>query len=381
MAKLKKIHFYYGAILDALCQYNPDASPVLMSQSHEESRQTYKVMTNTSMECILFFKYASPKINGRNKDDVSYLFTFSDDDKQKLKDYQEKYNYPIFIYLLCKQSELKDSEIIILKYEEYQNVEEKRAITIRIQKNKNFILLFRRGSKSEENAYRIPRNRIEKTFDELIVDNMKVLSNGVIRKSNNLSEMDLLIDSGIKVYGDSMICPICDNQLNILTIHNNRDNMKSRICPICKRRYVNKQQYKIIRKYCGDNRLIPDLFIMDFPNEDFQKNIKETVVEKLTSQASSDLRDVAKNYLYIIPKDSEVCPIHKCKMDIKTLTFGIKLKDTVHFCRSCNKHIISQEQCDFLKNQNIKNRNRIIQSITFKNLIESDILDNKFVRS
>lgn len=46
MAKLKKNHFYYGAILDALCQYNPDASPILMSHE-EEPRQVYKVMTNT----------------------------------------------------------------------------------------------------------------------------------------------------------------------------------------------------------------------------------------------------------------------------------------------------------------------------------------------
>lgn len=53
VAKLNKSDFYYGAILDALCQYNPDALPVLIS--HEESRQVYRVMTNSSQECILFF--------------------------------------------------------------------------------------------------------------------------------------------------------------------------------------------------------------------------------------------------------------------------------------------------------------------------------------
>ena len=98
MAKLKKNHFYYGAILDALCQYNPDASPILMSHE-EEPRQVYKVMTNTSQECILFFKYALPKTNGKNEDDISYLFTFSDDDKQKLKSYNDNYDYPVFLFL------------------------------------------------------------------------------------------------------------------------------------------------------------------------------------------------------------------------------------------------------------------------------------------
>ena len=77
----------------------------------------------------MFLKYASPKTGGKNEQDISYLFTFSDDDKQKLKAYMDKYNCPIFLYLLCKQPDLKDSEIIVLKYEEYQNVEENRAIT------------------------------------------------------------------------------------------------------------------------------------------------------------------------------------------------------------------------------------------------------------
>ena len=180
MAKLKKNHFYYGAILDALFQYNPDASPVLMT--HEDSRQVYKVMTNTSEECILFFKYASPKKFGKNEQDISYLFTFSDDDKKKLKVYMDKYNCPIFLYLLCKQSDLKESEIIVLKYEEYKNVEENRAITIRIQKNKNYILLFKKGSKARDNAYQIPRNRIEKTFDELADDYMKESANQTKKK-------------------------------------------------------------------------------------------------------------------------------------------------------------------------------------------------------
>ncbi len=167
MAKLKKSHFYYGAILDAICQYNPDASPVLMSYD-EETRQVCKVMTNTSKECLLFFKYASPKASCKNENDLSFLFSFSDDDKEKLRLYAEEYSIPIFIYLLCKRSEWTDSEVIILKYNEYLNVEENCSITIRIRKSKHHVLLFRRGSKSREDAYKIPRNRIEKTFEELI---------------------------------------------------------------------------------------------------------------------------------------------------------------------------------------------------------------------
>lgn len=228
MAKLKKNHFYYGAILDALCQYNPDASP---------------------------------KTNGKNEDDISYLFTFSDDDKQKLKAYNEKYDYPIFLYLLCKQPDLKDS----VKYTEYQNVEENRAITIRIQKNKNNILLFKKGSKSPDNAYQIQRNRIEKTFDELMADVMKESSYHTNRKIVDNTQMYSLIATNTEIYKDSLNCPFCENSLEDLIIHNGRNDMLSRICPVCKRRFVNKHQYKVIRKYCGVNRIIPELYIMDYP--------------------------------------------------------------------------------------------------------------------
>lgn len=288
MAKLKKNHFYYGAILDALCQYNPDASP---------------------------------KTNGKNEDDISYLFTFSDDDKQKLKSYNDKYDYPIFLYLLCKRPDLKDSEIIVLKYEEYQNVEENRAITIRIQKNKNYILLFKKGSKSPDNAYQIQRNRIENSLEDLI-------------------------------------------------IHNNGNDMVSRICRVCKRRFVNKHQYKIIRKYCGVNKIVPELYIMDYPEQKSINNENEILGESNIKKAKdqSPFRDAVVSQLFVIEQDSDICPIHNCKMDIKVINFGVKLKDTVHFCKRCNKHIISRSLYNFLKNQTIKNSKRIIQNISFKKL-------------
>lgn len=361
MAKLKKNHFYYGAILDALCQYNPDASPVLMS--HEESRQVYRVMTNTSQECILFFKYASPKTGGKNEQDISYLFTFSDDDKQKLKAYMDKYNCPIFLYLLCKQPDLKDSEIIILKYEEYQNVEENRAITIRIQKSKNYILLFKKGSKARDNAYQIPRNRIEKTFDELADDFMKESVYHTNRRVTNNSQMESFIATSMEIFEDNDNCPFCDNVLKGVVIHNSGDDMDSRMCPVCKRRFVNKRQYKVIRKYCGANNIIPELYIMDFREDKRQDKAEYREVE---GQAISKVVD--RNKFYIIEDESAICPVHNCKMEIKVINFGMKQKDTVHFCKRCNKHIISRKQYDFLKNQCVKGGKRILQNAEFEEL-------------
>lgn len=362
MAKLKKNHFYYGAILDALCQYNPDASPVLMS--HEESRQVYRVMTNTSQECILFLKYASPKTGGKNEQDISYLFTFSDDDKQKLKTYIEKYNCPVFLYLLCKQPDLKDSEIIVLKYEEYQNVEENRAITIRIQKSKNYILLFQKGSKSRDNAYQIPRNRIEKTFDELADDFMKESTPHAKRKATNNSQLDSFIAASMEIFEDNSNCPFCDNGLKSVVIYNAGDDMDSKMCPVCKRRFVNKRQYKVIRKYCGANNIIPELYIMNFREDREQDKVEDG---KIKGQVIT--KAVDRNKFYIIDNESSICPVHNCKMEIKVINFGMKQKDTVHFCKRCNKHIISRKQYDFLKNQCTKGGRRIIQNIEFEELV------------
>lgn len=365
MAKLKRHHFFYGAILDALCQYNPDASPVLMSKG-EESRQIYRVMTNTSQECILFFKYASPKTDGKNEDNISFLFTFSDDDKQKLKTFNEQEQCPIFLYLLCKQSNLKDSEIAVLKYDEYLNVEENRAVTIRIEKHKNSYLLFRKGNKSRENALLIPRNRIEKTFDQLLEDSLKEMPH---RKVNQQHTFESLFNIET-IYHDTSICPICNGTLHQLHINNGSDSMNARICTVCKRKYVNKKQYKIISKYC-QNRPMTELYIMNFTDGDIPPCIKSNAVEgkmSVIEKEKSHLHDTNTDIIFIVPEETNICPIHNCKMDIKVMSFGIKYKDTVHFCRQCNKHIVSDKQAASLKNNLNLNRSRAISKINFLNL-------------
>ena len=49
MGRIKKMNFYYGAILTSILQNNPDASPTLIL-NNEDTRQAYKVLTNTSKE-------------------------------------------------------------------------------------------------------------------------------------------------------------------------------------------------------------------------------------------------------------------------------------------------------------------------------------------
>lgn len=190
------------------------------------------------------------------------------------------------------------------------------------------------------------------------------------KKTVDNSQMDSLIATDIEIYEDNSNCPFCENSLEDLIIHNSGNDMVSRICPVCKRRFVNKHQYKVIRKYCGVNKIIPELYIMDYPKQKSINNENEILGESNIKKAKdqSHFRNVVVNQLFVIEQDSDICPVHNCKMDIKVINFGVKLKDTVHFCKRCNKHIISRSQYNFLKNQTTKNSKRIIQNISFKKL-------------
>ena len=69
-----------------------------------------------------------------------------------------------------------------------------------------------------------------------------------------------------------------------------------------------------------------------------------------------------KNTIYIMPEETNICPIHNCNMEIKVMSFGTKYKDTFHFCKQCNKLIVSQKQATAIRKIN----NKLIQKTDFK---------------
>ena len=105
----------------------------------------------------------------------SYEYNFSDKDKEFLKEcHKEK--IPVFIYLLCAMKNLKDSEIAVLRYwDEFSQVINKKNFTISLKKRYSNFYLHR--SKLSADDILIPRNRIEKNFDDLINETIKQ-SNG-----------------------------------------------------------------------------------------------------------------------------------------------------------------------------------------------------------
>ncbi|GAA4654475.1 hypothetical protein GCM10023142_16130 [Anaerocolumna aminovalerica] len=351
MPKLKKSHFYYGAILDAIFQYNEDASPALILND-EDTRQAYKILTNTSrQECIVFFKYASqPKAFNRNENYSSWLFTFSDDDKERIYNYYNNDHLPVFIYLLCSKKELKNSEIVVLKYDEFLKVEDNKSITIGVEKNKNSFYLFLPISRSKDDAIQIQRNRIEKTFDELINEVIKEKPRLYRQKQMKRDKMtfESLIFNELLIYSQSSNCPICDHKLETCTISNEKDKIIARKCSGCMHIFLNKKQYKKVYEYTGGRKLIADLSIMDF--EDEQLELEDNVNPKGEFEKIK-LKDTKTDTIYFMNKESTKCPIHNSKMDVKLMNFGKKIKDTIYFCRQCNKHIVSKSHMDYLLRQ------------------------------
>lgn len=175
MARLTKENFYFGAILTAILEYNPETSIVLL-QPDEESRRIYKIETNESQECVIFFKYATNKSNSVSKlnDTNSWVYQFSDKEKMYLKKCHDN-KTPVFIYLLCSFDSLKNSEIAVLQYDEFKDVSEKQSITISLNKHSRNFCLHR--SKSRQDVINIPKKRIEKSFNDLIKEVVD-MSNG-----------------------------------------------------------------------------------------------------------------------------------------------------------------------------------------------------------
>lgn len=268
MAKLKNYHFYYGAILDAIFQYNDDASPALVLND-EENRQIYKILTNTSkQECIAFFKYArQPKSITKNELYSSWLFSFSQDDKEKLRNLYDSLNLPIFIYLLCCQKDLKDSEIAILKYEEFLKVQNNVSITIGVEKYRNCFMLFTSVSRSKQDAILIPRKRIGMKFDELIDE---VIKEGRQHKPvlKEKVTFENLIDNEVETYQKSDNCPLCGSELGMIAISNNREKLDGKQCAECNQIFLTKKNYSRVYEYNGRRKLRSDVCIMEYDKEE-----------------------------------------------------------------------------------------------------------------
>lgn len=339
MGKIRKINFYYGAILTAILQNNPDASPTLILND-EETRQAYKVLTNTSnQESILFLKYARSKQKNdvdENKHYTSWLFSFTPDDKEKLKTYYEKTGLPVFICLLCLRDNLNNSEIAILKYEEYKMVLQNQTVTIGLEQGKHNFYLFLGNSKSKSSVYKIPTTRINKRFDELARESIQ--SNRehfrIVSNSRNKIQENDLVTKELSEYPNSSECPICNDLLENIKISDGREDIDAKRCMKCGNVFLSQKKYKTICKRLGVNHLKENVLLMDLEFNSYDSKKNEKKIEPLLTNV---------NTIFAIERENNVCPIHRTKFQTKVINLGKRKRDTVLYCNQCKKMIIGQE--------------------------------------
>ena len=362
MGRIKKMNFYYGAILTSILQNNPDASPTLIL-NNEDTRQAYKVLTNTSKECILFFKYASSKQKTNANEDKQYTslsFSFSEDDKEKLKTYYENTGLPVFICLLCVKDKLNDSEIAILKYEEYEMVSQNQTVTIGLEPGKHNFYLFSGKSKSKNLAHKISTTRINKTFDELTKEVVKA-SPSHFKEAPTIKKKiyeNSLIPEELFEHANSNICPVCNNILENVEIWDEQLNIDAKRCMQCGSVFISRKQYESICKKSGTNHLKENVLLMDLQTHlsDDVKNDSHKLEPLLANQ----------NTIFVIEHEGTVCPIHKIKFQTKVINLGKRKKDTVLYCKQCKKMIIGEEhKKSFI---NLMNSQKCFKKYNFKPL-------------
>ena len=166
---LKKQDFYYGAILRAILEYNPDSSMAMVERNDDYSN-VYRIETNKSKKsCYCLFKHGNEIKNNPN----SWQFKFSPKELDFLNQCHSS-KTSAFIYFLCRRENLTHSEIAVMNLDEYIKIN-KPSLTIGIVEKKRDFTVAR--DKSPINDILLPRNRIEKDFDTLIEDIIKI-SNG-----------------------------------------------------------------------------------------------------------------------------------------------------------------------------------------------------------
>lgn len=115
---------------------------------------------------------------------------------------------------------------------------------------------------------------------------------------------------------------------------------------------------KEIYEYNTSQRIKHNTITMENPHSEDSKQAK-SMGNSITGLESNQTEE---DIIYIIDEDSIRCPIHNTKMEIKTLSLGIRMKDTVYFCKQCKKKIVSQNHYLQIRD------NRSFKDICFKEL-------------
>lgn len=161
MSKIKVADFYYGAALSVLFNNSNRKIKAAIIES-DDSRQLYELMTDNS-ECHLFVKYRSNKTDIKTKDYYSWLFSFTERDKNEIKDLIDG-GHNLVLALVCGVDGLIDSELALIDKEQVKKLIEleRESVTVSRRKYERSYRILIGGGR--EDAMLIPYNRFNELF-------------------------------------------------------------------------------------------------------------------------------------------------------------------------------------------------------------------------
>ncbi|MCI8409268.1 MAG: hypothetical protein HFJ09_08385 [Lachnospiraceae bacterium] len=161
--KIQQRDFYLGACLFSFLNHNLDTTPSLIEKT-DETTQIVKMTTNTSNDFYIFMKYTKD-CKSTNIIHKSWAFPLTEKDKNIIEKYHNL-QCPVYLFFICCETELKNGEIAIYRYEDYLKIKNKSSITINIKKSSDHYFNLH-VSKSRDKIIRSKRTNIAKKISNI----------------------------------------------------------------------------------------------------------------------------------------------------------------------------------------------------------------------
>lgn len=164
MSKVRTADFYYGAVLSVLFNNKSNGSITPAIVEGDDDRQVYDFTTD-NIQFRLFVKYRADKQQKDNDTEYqSWLFTFTENDRNEIQSYINDKDCNLIIALMCGSKNLTESEIALLDKEQIEEIIalNKTSITISRKKGERDFRISKGGGR--DNSIKVKADRFKQLF-------------------------------------------------------------------------------------------------------------------------------------------------------------------------------------------------------------------------
>lgn len=121
--------YYFGVALLIFFTENKGAKPALIESLDHDTR-CYQILTDDNEHICLYMKHSeNPKESLKDKS-LSWTFSFTDKDKQRIQEYVKSAE-GTYIILLCSEKPFTNTQFAVIKQEEFLLLAHKKSITVK----------------------------------------------------------------------------------------------------------------------------------------------------------------------------------------------------------------------------------------------------------